>query len=163
MEVQSRIQSRESPIDQEAQIDRSNSFMDVIDAVKDVYDEGIDRTDSATRALLAINPESTKMARDRVLDEMIFSAVHCATKVRLIDCEPDHTLMDFTKVMEILFVKATTSLVWIMSHAKLAAFLRDLAQCLDDEKFDGNIIRSVMSKYIDHAAITRERGEDLEF
>jgi hypothetical protein len=50
-----------------------------------------------------------------------------------------------------------------MGHAKLAAFLQDVAQCLDDEKFDGNIIRSVMSKYINHAAITRERGEGLEF
>src|SRR4051795_5105651 len=131
-------------------VDRFNSFMDVIDAVKDVYDEGLERTDSATRSLLERDLARTKMARDRVLDEMIFNAVHCATKVPLIDGEDDPTLLDFSKAMEILFAKATTRLVWIMGHAKLAAFLREVAQCLDDEKFDGNIIRSVMSKYIDH-------------
>src|SRR4051794_11808568 len=114
MEIQSRIQSHESPIDQEAQIDRFNSFMDVIDAVKDVYDEGLERTDSATRALLERDLERTKLARDRVLDEMIFNAVHCATKVRLVEGERDPTLLDFTEVMEILFAKATTRLVWII-------------------------------------------------
>jgi hypothetical protein len=94
---------------------------------------------------------------------MIFNAVHCATKVPLIDGEDDPTLLDFTEVMEILFAKAVTRLKPIMGNAKLAAFLRDLAQCLDEETFNRAAIRSVMSKYLDHAAVTRERGEDLEF
>src|SRR4051794_3451321 len=146
METISTYQNHGSSFDQEAIRDEFTSFMKVIDAVKGVYDEGVRWGDRSTRALLGRDLATTKTARDRVLDEMIYNAVHCATKVRLIDGEPDPTLMDFTEVMEILFVKATTNLVWIMSHAKLAAFLRDLAQCLDDKKFDGNIIRSMMSK-----------------
>jgi hypothetical protein len=68
MEIQSRTQSHESPVDQEARIDRFNSFMDVIDAVKDVYDEGGEYSDSTTCALLGGDLARTKMARDRVLE-----------------------------------------------------------------------------------------------
>jgi len=65
--------------------------------------------------------------------------------------------------MGILFAKATTRLKPIMGHANLAAALRELAQRLDDGQFDGETTSAVMSTYIDHAAVTREQGEDLEF
>src|SRR3954452_19669518 len=114
MEVQSRLRSRDNSIDQEEQIDKFNSFMEVIDAVKAVYDEDGEYSDSTTRALLERDLAHTKVARDRVLNEMIFNAVHRATKVPLVEGERDPTLLDFTKVMEILFAEASTRLKPIM-------------------------------------------------
>ena len=68
---------------------------------------------------------------------MIYNAVHCATKVRLIDGEPDPTLLDFAEVTGDPLRQSSDQSRMIMGNTKLAAFLRDLAQCLDDEHLTG--------------------------
>src|SRR4051794_37460551 len=107
MKVQSKVQSRDNSIGEEVQVDERILFVNLISIVKDVYDDDKDVQYSGRtiRALLEIDLEHTKMARDRVFDEMVYKAVHCATKVHLVEGERDPTLMDFTKIMEILFVK----------------------------------------------------------
>src|SRR3954451_21634002 len=150
-------------LEQEAQTDEICSLFYLIDVVKGIYEGTINQNDPPMRALLAIDPQRTKVARDRVFDELVFKAVQFATREPLIgDIEDDPTLLHLTEVMEWLLSEAIDLFVRVMGKPKFATFLREVAQCLDAEQFDRDTIRSVMSKYIDHSAFTRERGEDLE-
>ena len=56
-----------------------------------------------------------------------------------------------------------TSPIPIIGTRKLAAVLRDLAQCLDDEEFDEDTIGSIMSKHVEQAAVICEWGDNFKF
>jgi hypothetical protein len=66
----------------------------------------------------------------------------------------DPTLLNRTEVMGLLFNTALTSLIPIKGYTKLAAVLRDLAQCLDDEEFDADTVYSVMAARLDRVVAT---------
>src|SRR3954453_8361618 len=67
-------------LEQEAQADEICSLFYLIDVVKGIYEGTINQNDPPMRALLAIDPQRTKTARDRVFDELVFKAVQFATR-----------------------------------------------------------------------------------
>src|SRR3954452_10552149 len=67
-------------LEQGAQADEICSLFYLIDVVKGIYEGTINQNDPPMRALLAIDPQRTKTARDRVFDELVFKAVQFATR-----------------------------------------------------------------------------------
>src|SRR3954464_6392535 len=146
-------------LEQEAQTDEICSLFYLIDVVKGIYEGTINQNDPPMRALLAIDPQRTKVARDRVFDELVFKAAQFATREPLIgDIEDNPTMLHLTEVMEWLFSDAIDLFVRVMGKPKFATFLREVAQRLDAEQFDRDTIRSVMSKAGPCASATRRRS-----
>ena len=144
-----------------AQIDRGEWLIELTELIKTVYDEGGECSDSTTRALLERDLGHTRVARYRVLGEMIDNAIHRATKVPLIVGKRDPTLLNLTQAMELLFNEVVIRLIPVMGTTKFVALLRELAHCLDDNEFDEYTIGSIMSKHTNYAPVICEWGDNF--